>query len=231
MATKTNSFLFSLHRFQDALKQLLRRGGGQILEYLDYVGGAALLAFRTLRMLVKGPVPVHLVLEQVLHIGVKSLSLTNLVAVFTGMVLALQFIVGLERFGLTLYAGQVVGISIVRELGPVLTSLMIAARVGSGIAAELGSMAVTEQVLAIEAMGANPIAKLVVPRVLVTTLITPILTVIADVVGILGGMFVAVIESGVTARFYIDQVLRTVELEDFFSGTGNLHLKCLSAHI
>ena len=208
MTTKTNSFHFFLHRFQDSLKQLLRRAGG------------ALLAFRTLKMLFKGPVQMRLVLEQVLQIGVKSLSLTNLVAVFTGMVLALQFIVGLERFGLTLYAGQVVGIAIVRELGPVLTSLMIAARVGSGIAAELGSMAVTEQVLAIEAMGANPIAKLVVPRVLVTTLITPILTVIADVVGILGGMFVAVIESGVTARFYIDQVLRTVELEDFFSGTG-----------
>ncbi|MBI2339131.1 MAG: ABC transporter permease [Deltaproteobacteria bacterium] len=217
---KTSSFHASLHRIQDSLKQPLGRMGTRILEYLDYVGGIAELAYRAVKAIARGQIQIRLVLEQVLHIGVKSLSLVNLVAIFTGMVLALQFIVGLQRFGLTLYAGQVVGIAIVRELGPVLTSLMIAARVGSGIAAELGSMAVTEQVLAIEAMGANPVAKLVVPRVLVTTLITPILTVIADVVGIFGGMFVAVLESGVTARFYIDQVLRTVELEDFFSGTG-----------
>jgi len=113
-----------------------------------------------------------------------------------------------------------VGIAIVRELGPVLTALMVAARGGSGIAAELGSMTVTEQVLAIEAMGANPIVKLVIPRVLVTTLVTPILTLIADVLGILGGMVVSVIESGVSTSFYLDQVKRTVEIEDVVSGIG-----------
>lgn len=205
---------------EKGLKHILGRLGGEILRFADYFGGVALLAGRTISVLVRKPFQARLVIEQVYHIGIRSLSLINLVAIFTGMVLALQFIVGLKRFGLELYSGQVVGISIVRELGPVLTSLMIAARVGSGIAAELGSMAVTEQVLAIEAMGANPIAKLVVPRVLVTTFITPILTIMADIVGVLGGMVVTMFEAGVGARFYLDQVLRTIQIEDFLSGVG-----------
>lgn len=192
--------------------------GEKVMEYCEYTGGIAVLSFQTIVAIVKGGMPLKLVVEQVYSLGVRSLSLTNLVAIFTGMVLALQFIVGLQRFGLQLYAGQVVGLSIVRELGPVLTSLMVAARVGSGIAAELGSMTVTEQVLAIEAMGANPINKLVVPRVLVTTLITPLLTIVADVVGVLGGMIVSVYEAGVSAHFYLDQVTRTVHIGDFLSG-------------
>lgn len=202
------------------LTQIFDRLGQKVLSFTSYMGGVVLLAYRFFVTLFKKPLQMKLIVEQVYHIGVRSMSLTNLVAIFTGMVLALQFIVGLERFGLKLYAGQVVGISLVRELGPVLTALMIAARVGSGIAAELGSMTVTEQVLAIEAMGANPIAKLVVPRVLVITLVTPLLTVMADVVGILGGMVVSMIEAGVGAQFYLDQVSRTVEMGDFISGIG-----------
>ena len=196
------------------------RMGGQVMRVSDYVGGVALLAYKALFLISCGTISLRATLDSLYQLGVKSLSLTNLVAVFTGMVLALQFIVGLERFGLQLYAGQVVGIAIVRELGPVLTALMIAARVGSGIAAELGSMTVTEQVLAIEAMGADPVAKLVVPRVLVTTLATPLLTIIADVVGILGGMFIASIEAGIAPQFYYDQVVRTVHITDFLSGIG-----------
>ncbi len=206
--------------FSESLKRVFTHVGASMMTYVDYVGGLALLGRKTFLVFIKKPFSPRLVVEQVYHIGVRSLSLTNLVALFTGMVLALQFTVGLERFGLKLYAGQVVGIAIVRELGPVLTSLMVAARVGSGIAAELGSMTVTEQVLAIEAMGANPIAKLVVPRVLVTTLITPILTVMGDVIGIFGGMIVTIIEAGVSPRFYMDQVYRTVEVGDFLSGIG-----------
>ena len=207
-------------KFQESLSHLLSRMGRSMISYAEYVGGVVLLGVRTLSVLFTKPFQTQLVIQQVYHIGVRSMALTNLIAVFTGMVLALQFIVGLDRFGLKLYAGQVVGIAIVRELGPVLTALMVAARVGAGIAAEIGSMTVTEQVLAIEAMGANPIAKLVVPRVLVTTLMTPLLTVMADVIGILGGMLVTMLEAGVGARFYYDQVMRTVELGDFLSGTG-----------
>src|SRR4029434_8239806 len=99
---------------------------------------------------------------------------------FTGMVLAVQFVVGLKRFGLQLYTGQIIGIAITRELGPVLTDLMVCARVGSGIAAELGSMAVSEQVLAIEAMGANPVRKLGVRRGVGCMICTSLLTGFAD---------------------------------------------------
>lgn len=197
--------------------------GHKVLMFSDKFGGLALLAAQTLFLVMKfvrgqARFELGLIVEQVHRIGVKSLSLTNLVAIFTGMVLALQFIVGLKRFGLELYSGQVVGISIVRELGPVLTSLMIAARVGSGITAELGSMVVTEQILAIRAMGADPIAKLVFPRVVVCALITPLLTIIADVTGIVGGLFVTVLEAGVSAQFYIDQVIQTISINDFLSG-------------
>ncbi len=157
-------------------------------------------------------------LTQFEGVGIKSSSLTNLIAIFTGMVLAVQFIVGLKRFGLQLYTGQIIGIAIVREMAPVLTAVMVAARVGSGITAELGSMNVTEQVLAIEAMGANPVQKLVVPRVVATTLCTPLLTVIANVIGIFGGMMITVKEAGISPRFYYDQISRSIEMIDFGSG-------------
>ena len=201
-------------------QRLFSDTGEKMMGYCEHVGGVALLAYQTVTAIARGGVQPRLIVEQVYSLGVRSLSLTSLIAIFTGMVLALQFIVGLERFGLQLYAGQVVGLSIVRELGPVLTALMVAARVGAGIAAELGSMTVTEQVLAIEAMGANPVVKLVVPRVLVTTLITPLLTIVADIVGILGGMVVSIYEAGVSPRFYIDQVIRTLEISDVLSGIG-----------
>ncbi|OGP10479.1 MAG: hypothetical protein A2048_01150 [Deltaproteobacteria bacterium GWA2_45_12] len=186
--------------------------------YMNYIGGVAMLSYQACLLALRGKIEWRSVLDQMSQLGVKSLALTNIVALFTGMVLALQFIVGLRRFGIELYTGQVVGIAIVRELGPVLTAIMIAARVGSGIAAELGSMAVSEQVMAIQAMGANPIIKLVLPRILVTTLITPLLTIIADVVGIFGGMIVSFLEAGVGPSFYLDQVLKTVGFDDFFNG-------------
>lgn len=189
-----------------------------MLVYAEFTGGASVLAYQTVTVPFRERIRLSTIIEQVYLLGVKSLALTNLVAVFTGMVLALQFIVGLRRFGLELYSGQVVALSVVRELGPVLTAIMMAARVGSGIAAEIGSMTVSEQVMAIRALGADPVARLVFPRVLVVTIVTPILAIIADVVGILGGMVVTMFEAGISAHFYIDQVVRTLEFEDFTSG-------------
>ncbi|MCP5464898.1 MAG: ABC transporter permease [Deltaproteobacteria bacterium] len=190
------------------------------MNFVSYLGGVTLLASQFFKTLFSARFDFKYVVKQVYDIGVKSISLTNLIAIFTGMVVALQLIVGLKRFGLQLYTGQIVGIAITRELGPVLTALMVAARVGSGIAAELGSMTVSEQVLAIRAMGASPIAKLVVPRVLVTTIATPLLTIVAIFIGILGGMIVTMNEAGVTSRFYFDQIKQTVEIYDFLSGVS-----------
>ncbi len=209
----------SLH---DALEkrwiEFFKRIGSYTILFLDYLGGLFQLGVQTLRVLFKYRFPFRSFLEQCEFVGNKSLSLICLVSVFTGMVFSLQFAVGLGRFGLKIYIGNIIGLAIARELGPVLTCLMLAARVGSGIAAELGSMVVTEQVLAIEAMGANPVHKLVVPRVMATTLAAPVLSTIGSVIGIIGGMVITIMEAGVTARFYFDQVRRTVEVEDYFSG-------------
>ncbi len=200
------------------LQSLFAKVGGNFLAAMDYVGGICYLGWQTLLTLLREKFNGPETIAQFEMIGIKSASLTNLIAIFTGMVLAVQFIVGLERFGLQIYTGQIVGIAIVRELSPVLTAVMIAARVGAGITAELGSMNVTEQVLAIEAMGANPIQKLVVPRVLATTICTPVLAIIADFIGIFGGMIITVIQTGESARFYMDQITTTVKLIDFESG-------------
>jgi len=191
-----------------------------LFAFLEYIGGLAWLCYKTFVNLFRGRFDFSAFIYQLRAIGNRSFSLVALVAVFTGMVMALQLAVGLGRFGLKLYIGQVIGLAIVRELGPVLTCLMIASRVGSGIAAELGSMVVTEQVLAIEAMGANPIAKLVVPRVLACVIAAPLLSALAIFIGIIGGMLVTLTEAGVTWRFYIDQITTTLITEDYIQGIG-----------
>ncbi len=194
--------------------------GKRIGAFSYYVGGIVSLISKTFSAFFKHKIDLSELVQQIFYVGNKSISIVALVAIFTGMVFALQFAVGLGRFGLKMYIGQVIGVSIMRELGPVLTSLMVAARVGSGIAAELGSMVVTEQVVAIEAMGANPVAKLVVPRVVACVIATPLLSVMACILGILGGMVITVSEAGVSFRFYMDQVWRSIQLEDIASGVG-----------
>ncbi|HND31284.1 MAG TPA: ABC transporter permease, partial [Myxococcota bacterium] len=152
------------------------------------------------------------------HAGIQSWSITVLTAVFTGMVMALQFSTGLEPYGASMYTGKLVALGIVRELGPVLTALLVGGRVGSGFAAELGSMAVTEQIDAIRALGADPVKKQVAPRVLACLIALPLLTMLADVVGCFGGMLITMDEVGITARFYVQQVLDTLWVVDLMHG-------------
>lgn len=136
------------------------------------------------------------------------------------MVMALQFAVGLEPYGASLYTGKLVSLGIVRELGPVLTALMVGGRVGSGITAEIGSMAVTEQVDAIRALGADPVKRLVLPRVLACVIALPLLTMVSDLVGILGGMIITMQEVGITWRFFLNQLLDTIGTVDLLHGLG-----------
>lgn len=221
---KVNPRLVSSSRFRQELDKsiqgMLQKTGAWMLGVIQFLGGVGTMVADMFKSLFKYRFDFKYFVQQLMEVGVRTFSLTSLVSIFTGMVFALQFIVGLRRFGLQLYAGQVVGIAITRELGPVLTALMIASRVGSGIAAELGSMEVSEQILAIRAMGGSPVAKLVVPRVLATTIAAPLLAIFADFIGIAGGLFISMIEAGTTARFYIDQIQRTVETYDFLSGLG-----------
>jgi phospholipid/cholesterol/gamma-HCH transport system permease protein len=140
--------------------------------------------------------------QQMDEIGVKSLGIVLLTGFFTGMVLALQSSVQLATFGATMYIGRLVAGSMIRELGPVLAGLMVAGRVGSGIAAQLGSMRVTEQIDALNTLGTDPIKKLVTPRVLAALVMLPVLTVINDFVGIVGGNLISTLLVGVPTGLY-----------------------------
>ena len=193
--------------------------GDRTLEVVDRLGEFARLGARTARVLFARRFPLRDALQQFESIAVRSLSIVAVTALFTGMVLALQAVVSLSRFGAKPYTGSFVGLAILLELGPVLTALMVSGRVGAGITAELGSMAVTEQIDAIRAMGADPVQKLVLPRVLACTFGLPLLTIVADVLGVLGGMLIAS-QNGISPDFYLSTVTATVTVADFLHGFG-----------
>src|SRR5215218_381249 len=159
-----------------------------LLEVQEYVGMLA----KTARGVVSRPFYYKDAVQQFDAIGIGSLTVVILTGTFTGMVLALQSGMTLDQFGGRDVVGRLVSASMVKELGPVLTALMVTGRVGSGIAAELGSMVVTDQINALRALGTDPIRKLVVPRVIAGVLMAPILTVISDFMGILGGGIIAI---------------------------------------
>ena len=164
----------------DLLENWIKVG---LLEIQEYVR----LQVATARCVFSRPFYFHDVVEQFDQIGIGSITVILLTGFFTGAVLALQTGVTLDQFGARPFVGRLISASMIKELGPVLTGLMLAGRIGSGIAAELGSMVVTDQINALRALGTDPVRKLVVPRVLAGFVMAPVLTVIADTVGILGG--------------------------------------------
>jgi len=192
--------------------------GRSVLDFFGTFGGMALLAFDVLVAFLRGPREIPLVMQQLRVLGVQSVSIAFLTAAATGMIFAVQFGWGLKRFGASLYAGKLVSIAFVMELGPVLTSLVVGARIGAGITAELGSMRVTEQIDAIRALGASPINKLVMPRVLACSFAIPVLVMMADLIGTIAAMFITMAQVGVSARFYWDQVMTTVGVDDLCHG-------------
>jgi phospholipid/cholesterol/gamma-HCH transport system permease protein len=187
-------------------------------EVLSTVGRVTLVIGRTARSIFARTVRLADIAYQVQAVGVRSLSLVVTMAVFGGMVLAFQFGYGLERFGAKLYIGQTTVTALVRELGPILTALVAGGRIGAGIAAELGGMAVTEQIDAVRALGADPAQRLVAPRVIAVTLAMPLLTIIADGVGSLGGLVVGWLQYGVPPRLFVSGVESFVTIDDFASG-------------
>ena len=158
------------------------------------------------------------VVEQFEQIGIGSLTVVVLTGFFTGAVLALQTGITLDQFGARPFVGRLISASMIKELGPVLTGLMLAGRVGSGVAAEIGSMVVTDQINALRALGTDPVRKLVVPRVLAGFFMAPVLTVVADAVGIIGGWLVAVYQLRVASSVYWSSVVEGLYLEDAWMG-------------
>ena len=187
---------------------------GIVLEVQEYVR----LVGATLRALFTSPRYTHDIVEQFDAIGVQSLTVVLLTGFFTGAVLALQSGVTLDEFGARPFVGRLVSASMIKELGPVLTALMLTGRIGSGIAAELGSMVVTDQISALRALGTDPVRKLVAPRVLAGFLMSPVLTVIADFVGIFGGWIVSHYRLQVETGLYWSSVLQGLYMQDLWMG-------------
>jgi len=183
----------------------------EVQEYVRLTGAA-------IQGAVTPPVYRHDLVEQLDAIGVASLTVVLLVGFFTGAVLALQSGLTLDQFGARPVVGRLVSASMIKELGPVLTGLMLTGRVGSGIAAELGSMVVTDQVNALRALGTDPVRKLVVPRVVAAVVMAPMLTVVADLVGIVGGWIVARFQLQVASGLYWSSILQALYMEDVWMG-------------
>jgi phospholipid/cholesterol/gamma-HCH transport system permease protein len=181
-------------------------------------GRLALLIGRSAAAVLRRGLRASDLVYQLETIGVRSLGLTITMAAFAGMVMAFQFGYGLERFGAKLYIGQTTVTALVRELGPVLAALVAGGRVGAGIAAELGGMAVTEQIDAVRALGADPTVRLVAPRLIAVTIALPLLTTCADFVGTVGAMLIAALQYGVPARQFVSGVFSFVVISDFGSG-------------
>jgi phospholipid/cholesterol/gamma-HCH transport system permease protein len=185
---------------------------------IEQLGEVAVLLARTVARAVQPPFSLGAIAYQVEVLGLRSMSIVTLTALFAGLVLSLQFAFFMARFGVQHTVGKVVSLSIFRELGPVLMALTVGARIGSGIAAELGSMKVTEQIDAIRALGADPIKKLAVPRVLACILVMPAVAVLADVFAMVAGSAVVKVEYQIPFEQFYRSAIETVKWADFTSG-------------
>jgi phospholipid/cholesterol/gamma-HCH transport system permease protein len=185
-----------------------------------WYGGLGLLTRDVVRNLVLPAKYAGLVVREIELMGVRSLVVALTASIFTGMVFALQTAVNMARFGAETYVGPVAALAILRELGPVLTAILVGGKVASGIAAELGSMKVTEQIDALRTLGVNYVKRLIVPRVLAALVVFPLLTVLSDALGVLGGMAIIVLERGADPYAYWNVTTYWVLPRDFLMGVG-----------
>ncbi|MCS6798474.1 MAG: ABC transporter permease [Myxococcota bacterium] len=195
-------------------------GVARLERFFGHVGGVTQLLGRALRALLTRRLELRETLRQIEQLGVRSVGIAMATAIFTGVVMGIQFAFSLEKFGAKDSVGRIVLLSFARELAPSLTALVVGARVGAGIAAELGSMRVTEQIDAIRALGADPVRKLVVPRLLACVFVLPMLSAFAFVCGTAAAMLVCNVTFGVPMPFFVSSGLDSVTVRDFASGIG-----------
>jgi len=176
-----------------------------------FAGGGVVAALRP-------PYYPRLILRQMIEIGFYSLPVVGLTAIFTGMVLALQSFTGFSRFSAESAIPNVVVLSICRELGPVLAGLMVAGRIGAAMAAEIGTMRVTEQIDALSTLSTNPMKYLVAPRLLAGTIALPLLVIVADILGVLGGFIVSTLKLGFNPSVYLTATMNFLYVQDVVSG-------------
>lgn len=200
------------------MKNLLITTGRKILSFLYFIGGLSNLASQAFYWMFVPPFKRERVFEQAKKTGIDSLPIVSLVALFIGVIMALQTAYQMQRLGSEMYIASIVALSLVRELGPVITALVVAGRVGAAITAEIGSMQVTEQVDALETLAASPTKYLVVPRLLAMALMLPVLTLYADIIGILGGWLICVYKLGISSSMYLNITFDALLFKDLFTG-------------
>ncbi len=200
------------------MNRFLRRVGSKILGSIRFAGGFGMLCVQISRELFTRPYYPKLVLQQLYSIGTQSFLLVAITALATGSVMALQFGYGLAKFGGKLYVPRIVALAILREMGPVFTSLLVAGRIGSGIASEVASMKVSQQIDAIRALGTSPIKKIVIPRMIASLIALPILTLFADYIGLFGAMIVCYKELGIGTEYFFVKSIETLRMYDLLTG-------------
>lgn len=200
------------------LSRLFYKIGKRVTSPIRYVGEVSVLAARAFYFIFKSPFKIKSIFQQANFVGVNSLLIVSLTALFTGIVLALQSAYALRSISGEIYTARLVALSMTRELGPVLTALVIAGRVGAAISAELGTMKVTEQIDALQTLATDPIKYLVVPRLVALVIMLPILTVYADAIGMLGGYIVGVWKLGIGSIMYLRMSFDYLVLKDVFTG-------------
>ncbi|MBI2569562.1 MAG: ABC transporter permease [Candidatus Schekmanbacteria bacterium] len=212
--------------------RLLNSLGATAIGALEQAGRVATLFAQAALWLFRPPLRLRLIFKQMEAIGVNSLPVVIITATFTGGVLALQTFAGFKRFNAESLVGAVVALSMTRELGPVLTALIVAGRAGSAIAAELGTMRVTEQIDALDSLATNPVQYLIVPRVLAGLIMLPLLSLTADALGVLGGWLVGTKLLGINPNLYVRSTFDILDINDIMSGlTKAAFFGTIIAHI
>ena len=197
---------------------MLDRVGQATTDLLEYAGGVTMLAGESGTFLMRMRIRFIETISQCYFLGLQSISIVILTSLFTGMVISLESAVQAVQFGFGSFVGGAVAFASVRELGPMLTAVVVAGRVGSAIAAELGSMVVTEQIEALTSMGLEPTRFLVVPRLLAMLVMLPLLTIFADVVSVAGGMWIAQTYAHISFDSFISSARQSIGFEDVVKG-------------
>jgi phospholipid/cholesterol/gamma-HCH transport system permease protein len=197
---------------------LVKRQTERVLHFFEHVGVIWHMFVGSIRAGFRRPLEGRAILKQMDSLGVKSVGIVVVTSVFIGMVMAVQFAFGLQKFGGLEYTGRVIALSFARELAPTLTAVIVGGRIGSGMAAELGAMAVTEQIDAIRALGADPLKKLVWPRLLASVIVMPVVAAFSLVLGFAGATMITDLQFDIPAAFFLRSALGAVTMSDFAAG-------------
>ncbi|MCM8758226.1 MAG: ABC transporter permease [Candidatus Omnitrophica bacterium] len=201
------------------MTKIIESLGKLALESILYLGEISVMLFNSMKYtLIDGLKRKKILLEQMVRIGIDSFPLVGIIASFTGMVMVMETAITLKKFGGESFVGGIVSLSMVRELGPIIVALIVAGRVGASVAAEIGSMKITEQIDALEVLGVNPLSYLVAPRLVASMIMVPILTLMANFLSIVGGYIIGVYLVHIGSGVYLYQSFEFIKIKDVFVG-------------